>query len=118
MLSLISVTGLSRYFAAVAAVTVPMVCAAMVYLAPTPSEPWAEENPPFESKPCLVAASEHYADDGIEVGARAAVSYCEAEDAYDLGQIQPPVSESVRQLIHNRLTRDAAVMIAEHRAKR
>jgi hypothetical protein len=66
----------------------------------------------------LVTASAHYADDGIEVGARAAASYCEAEDAYELDQMQPPASESVRQLIHDGLTRDAAIMIAERRAKK
>ena len=114
MLRLISVTGRLWYFAAVTLV----VCAAIIYLAPTPTRLWIGQTSLFEWKPCLVAASAYYADDGIEVGARAAASYCEAEDAYDLDRIPEAASESVRQLLHDGLTRDAAIMIAERRAKK
>ena len=65
-----------------------------------------------------MAASAHYADDGIEVSARAAASYCEAEDAYDVDRVLEARYESVRQLIHDGLAHDATIMIAERRAKK
>jgi hypothetical protein len=102
MLRLISVTGRLRYFAAVTLV----VCAAIVYLAPTPTRLWIDQTSLFDRNPCLVAASAHYADDGIEVGARAAASYCEAEDAYDVDRIPEARYESVRQLIHEGLAHE------------
>jgi hypothetical protein len=115
MIRLLSIT--LRYFAAVAIVIAFVVCAAIIYSAPSEPKFWIDQTSLFDSKPCLVAASAHYADDGIEIGARAAASYCEAEDAYDADRMPEAASESERQLIHDGLTRDAAMMIADRRAK-
>jgi hypothetical protein len=68
-----------------------------------------------------VAAVDHYADRGIEVGSRAAAYYCMEENQDDLANLYPgpygATHPEIHKMIEDGLIHDAAILMAE-RAKK